>query len=154
MVYSAQFLSRIARSKVIKMQSEDLQPILQAWQPFHAAANIGHIKTPDDHARMVQLADHLVESGAANDGHSYEDLFLLVCDLIGQYEDQHYPNPEVPPSGMLQFLMQQHQLQPVDLPELGDAASVTRVLAGEQDMTVAQIRALASRFAIAPASFL
>ncbi len=136
------------------MNAVNFQPILQAWQPFHAAANIGHIKNPADHARMVQLADHLVESGAANDGNPFEDLFLLVCDLIGQYEDQHYPNPEVPPTGMLQFLMQQHHLQPDDLPELGDSDVVARLLAGVQDMTVAQIKALANRFAIAPASFL
>lgn len=135
------------------MNMNEFQPILTTWQPFHAVSDIGHIKNEAHYARMVALADHLVEAGAANDGHELEDLFLLVCDLIGQYDDHHYQAAEVSAPDMLRFLMDQHGLTEPDLPELGNQAQVADVLNGKRDITVAQIRALANRFAISPATF-
>jgi hypothetical protein len=82
----------------MEMNMIDFQAILSTWQPFHTVSDIGHIKNEAHYDRMVALADHLVESGAANDGHELEDLFLLICDLIGQYDDQHYAPAEVTPS--------------------------------------------------------
>jgi hypothetical protein len=65
----------------MEMSVIDIQPIAQTWQPFHATSKIGHIKDKADYDRMVALADQLIETGAANEGHELEDLFLLVCDL-------------------------------------------------------------------------
>lgn len=135
------------------MNMIDFQPILSTWQPFHAVSSIGHIKNEAHYTQMVALADHLVETGAANDGHELEDLFLLVCDLIGQYDDQHYQAAEVAAPDMLRFLMDQHGLTELDLPELGNATVVADVLNGKNEITVGQIKALANRFAISPATF-
>lgn len=91
------------------MYAIDFQPILRAWKPFHAASDIGHIKSEAHYKRMVALAYHLVESGAASDGHELEDMFLLICNLIEQYEEQHYPPSHVSSAGMLRFLMDQQR---------------------------------------------
>ncbi|MEN9866866.1 MAG: hypothetical protein RL748_2456 [Pseudomonadota bacterium] len=73
------------------MNSIDFQSIVATWRNFHAVSGIGHIKNEIDYDRMVDLGDCLVESGAAKDGGDLEELFLLVCDLIGQYDERHYP---------------------------------------------------------------
>ncbi len=54
---------------------------------------------------------------------------------------------------MLRFLMTQHGLQNSDLPELGTAETVARLLDDHEDLSVRQIKALANRFAISPATF-
>ncbi|MGS0741351.1 helix-turn-helix domain-containing protein [Glaciimonas sp. GG7] len=132
----------------------DIQPIAKSWQPFHAASDVGHIKDEAHYDRMVALADHLVDSGAANDGHDLEDLFLLVCDLIAQYDDKHYPAGNVTPTEMLRFLMTQHGLTQSDLPEIGTQGVVSEILRGKRDLNLRQIKEISARFNMNPAAFL
>jgi HTH-type transcriptional regulator/antitoxin HigA len=136
------------------MNTIDFEPILSTWQPFHNVSAIGHIKNEAHYDRMVALADRLIETGAANDGHEFEDLFLLICDLIGQYDDRHYAPVEVAPSDMLGFLMAQHGLKESDFPEVGSQEVIASILNGKTEITVRQIKALSGRFSISPGTFL
>jgi len=54
---------------------------------------------------------------------------------------------------MLQFLMEEHQLGPSDLPELGTTNRVWEILNGKRELTVNNLRALAKRFGVSPAVF-
>ena len=49
--------------------------------------------------------------------------------------------------------MEEHQLEPIDLPELGSFELVLEILNGKQDLTVTHIRTLAERFQVSPAVF-
>lgn len=53
----------------------------------------------------------------------------------------------------LSFLMEQQGLRQADLPEIGSQGVVSEVLAGKRALNVRQIRALAQRFGVSPATF-
>ena len=55
---------------------------------------------------------------------------------------------------MLKYLMEEHQLEPSDLPELGPPNTVLEILEGERDLTIKHIHALSERFQVTPAVFL
>lgn len=51
-------------------------------------------------------------------------------------------------------MMEEHQLEPSDLPELGQPTVILALLDGKSDLTLKNIQALAIRFNINPAVFL
>ncbi|MDE0555743.1 MAG: transcriptional regulator, partial [Candidatus Poribacteria bacterium] len=61
--------------------------------------------------------------------------------------------PECSGVEVIKFLMEEHQLEPVDLPELGPPDLALEVLNGERDLTVTHIHALAERFQVLPTVF-
>ena len=54
------------------------------------------------------------------------------------------PIPEASGPEVLEYLMEEHGLQPEDLPELGEAQAVRAALVGERDLHVRETRALAA----------
>lgn len=65
---------------------------------------------------------------------------------VHTYEEEHYPAPTVTGVEVFKFLMAEHQLTLSSFPEIGQAEEVSSVLAGERELTVAEIRALSNRF--------
>jgi HTH-type transcriptional regulator/antitoxin HigA len=49
--------------------------------------------------------------------------------------------------------MQQHGLRQGDLPEIGSQGVVSEILSGRRELNIRQIRALARRFGVSPATF-
>jgi HTH-type transcriptional regulator/antitoxin HigA len=135
------------------MNTVTLEPIADAWARFHAASQIGHIQNQAQFRRMTAIADALSDDGAARRNHPHHGLFLLVLDLIGQYEAARAPLPEVRGTDVLRFLMQQHGLRQGDLPEIGSQGVVSEILNGKRELTRAHIAALSERFGVSPASF-
>jgi HTH-type transcriptional regulator/antitoxin HigA len=77
----------------------------------------------------------------------------IVGDLIEDYEADHPPLPEASGMDALAFLMEQHELTPGDLPEIGNEGEVVDILAGRRELDIHQLRALASRFGVSAATF-
>ena len=73
--------------------------------------------------------------------------------LIHAYEESHAPAGDVSGIDVLRLLMDEHQLTPADLPELGTPAQVADLLAGRQALNVSQIQTLAKRFGVSRATF-
>ncbi len=132
---------------------EDIQPIAKVWQPFHAESQIGHIRDDDHYDRMVMLADKLIADGAGNETHELYDLWLLVSDLIYQYDQEHYSLPKLTGADMLRFLMGQHDLNQSDFPEVGSQGIISEILCGKRELNVRQIKILSARFNVSPAAF-
>jgi HTH-type transcriptional regulator/antitoxin HigA len=95
-----------------------------------------------------------LDAGAADEDHPLADLAATLGELIGDYDEVHYPGKDVAPSEMLRFLMDQHGLKQTDLAdELGSQGVVSEVLNGKRDLNLRQMRALASRFDVPVAAF-
>ena len=97
----------------------------------------------------------LLDAGAADEAHPLADLAATLGELIGDYDDEHYPAKDVAPSEMLRFLMEQNGLKQTDLAEeLGSQGVVSEVLNGKRELNLRQMRALAGRFSVPLASFI
>lgn len=72
----------------------------------------------------------------------YDELNAL-SDLVIAYEDIHYPIPDPPPRGAIEFWMDQRNLTVDDLiPSLGSREAVEALLAGQQEVTPEMAQAL------------
>lgn len=88
-----------------------------------------------------------------DEDHPHAGLMEILGALIESYEDRHVPECEGDSLTTLRLLMADHGLTAADLPELGDAAQVAATLSGTVALTPTQIRRLAQRFHVAPATF-
>jgi HTH-type transcriptional regulator/antitoxin HigA len=73
----------------------------------------------------------------------------LLTKLIEDYDDLHYPLPEIPPHEMVAYLMQQRGLKQADLVELiGSRAQVSDLVRGKRAISKAQAKKLAAFFKV------
>ena len=83
------------------------------------------------------------------------DAIDLLSLLIQTYEAKHRTPPKAKPAEVLKFLMDQHGLKQQDLtPELGSVATISLILAGKRNLTIAHMHALGKRFHVPPSVFL
>ena len=85
--------------------------------------------------------------------HPLYELLDTLGTVIHVYEEKHHPIPECSGVEVLRLLMEEHQLEPTDLPELGPPDTVLEILNEKRDLTVRHIHALAETFQISPAVF-
>ena len=113
------------------------------------------IRDEQDYAAAVKRLDSLLEEIGDDEHHPLYGLLDTLGTLIHAYEEEHVPIPEASGPEVLEHLMEEHGLGPEDLPELGGEARVVHaVLAGERELHVGEIRALAERFRVSPAVFI
>jgi len=132
----------------------NLDTIRTNWAALQGATGLGPIHNDEGYARMVALADALIDSGLAGDGGELSGLFALVSGLIADYDDTHHVVPSASPSDMLRFFMQQHGLKQSDLPEIGSQGVVSEILAGRRMLNTRQIAALVARFGVSADVFI
>jgi HTH-type transcriptional regulator/antitoxin HigA len=105
------------------------------------------------YTQALETLDELLNIVGDDESHPLYELLDTLSVLIQTYEENHYPVDEVPGPDVLRFLMDEHQLTPSHLPELGDPKTVSELLTGKRELNVAQIRALSKRFKLSPATF-
>ena len=94
-----------------------------------------------------------LEEGRELDAEEHE-LQALLAHLCTEYEDRTVPPPSSTPLAVLQFLMQQNGLSPVDLAEVfGSRAVTSQVLSGKREISKAHARRLADRFRLSVEAF-
>ncbi len=113
------------------------------------------IRSVPDYDCAVASLNGLLDAGAADETHPLADLAATLGELIGDFDNAHYPGIDVAPSEMLRFLMDQHGLKQTDLAaELGSQGVVSEVLNGKRELNLRQMRDLARRFAVPVAAFI
>ena len=95
----------------------------------------------------------LIDEASENESPLIESLMDTLGTLIKDYEDSNIPEPETDPVDCLRFLMEDHNLKPSDLPEVGSQKVVLDLLNGKRSLAVEQIKALSERFNVSPAVF-
>jgi len=84
------------------------------------------------------------------------ELYLkTLSELVNDYESSQYERAEVKGSEMLAYLMELKGLKQTDLSEdLGGQSVVSKILKGERDLNIRQIKSLALRFKVSPEVFI
>ncbi len=105
-----------------------------------------------EYDKAVTVLNELIDEVGTNEKHPLYGL-LDTLGTVHAYEEKHHPIPGCNGVEMLQFLIEEHQLEPSDLPELGTPYTVSEILEGKRELTVKHIHALAVRFQVAPVVF-
>jgi HTH-type transcriptional regulator / antitoxin HigA len=111
------------------------------------------IKNKKDYEIASALLEELVIQTRGKEDHELYVYLYPLSLIVGAYEKEHYPM-DASPTEVLRFLMEQHNLKQSDLPEIGNQAKVSEVLAGKRALTPKHIKALAERFHVNPGAFI
>ena len=131
----------------MNLLTEDIQAHWLAVQPILS------IRNEDEYDIAIERLNALIDEVGTDERHPLYDLLDTLGTVIYAYEEKHYPVPECDGIEALQFLMEEHGLSRDDLPELGTQDTLSRILDGRQELTIRQIRSLAERFHVSPATF-
>ena len=131
----------------MSLLAEDIQAHWLAVQPILS------IRNEEEYDIAIERLHALIDEVGTDERHPLYDLLDTLGTVIYAYEERHYPVPECDGIEALQFLMEEHELSRDDLPELGTPDTLSRILDGRQELTVRQIRSLAERFHVSPATF-
>jgi len=120
------------------------------WAPI---APYLSLRNEDEYNAAVERLNALLDEVGTKEQHPLYALLDTLGTLIHTYEQQHQSIPGATATEVLQFLMEEHGLAAADLPELGAPEEVEACLAGRQELSVKQLRALAERFHVSAAVF-
>lgn len=133
----------------------DLAKIVPAWKTLSKSAGIGPIRNEAQYGRMIALLEVLLDTTRGARRRSSLDGFIdVVAHFVEEYEAKHHAIPDCPPHEMLRHFMERDGLRQSDLPEIGNQAKVSEILAGKRTLNARQIKALASRFRVSPSMFI
>ena len=132
----------------------DVKLPLPTSEQFRRATAIAPIRDDAHYYQMTDLLNALLDEAGADEQHPAMELVDIVGDLIADYESANHPLTEATGLDALRFLMEQHGLRQSDLPEIGSQVVVSEVLSGRRELNLRQVRALAERFGVSPATFI
>jgi len=127
--------------------AEDIQTHWNIVRPIFS------IRNEHEYDLAIERLNALIDEVGVNEQHPLYELLDTLGAVIHAYEQKYHPMPECNSVGMLKFLMEEHQLEPADLPELGTPDIVSEILNGDRELTVKHLQALATKFHVSPAVF-
>lgn len=113
------------------------------------------IVSKGQHAVALKVVENLISylNKAKDDG--AEMYLMTLAELIKDYERDRYKSSPVSGAEMLSYLMELQGLNQSDLAkELGGQSVVSKILKGERELNLRQIKALAKRFKVSPEVFM
>ena len=135
----------------MKVLDQELADTIKVWPVVSKV--LSTFETEQQYNKVVGWLDELIDEASENEPPLIESLIDTLGTLIKDYEDRNIPEPEAAPVDCLKFLMEEHNLKPSDLPEMGNQEVVSDILSGKKPLTVKQIKALSERFNVSPAVF-
>ena len=132
----------------MSMKIREIQPHWTVIRPYLS------IRNEEDYDRAIEQMNELVDIVGTDEDHPMYEFLDTLGTLIHAYEEKNYPMPPVSGSEVLRYLMEEHGLRQVDLPEVGSQGVVSEILNGKRELNVRQIRELAKRFHVSPAVFI
>lgn len=112
------------------------------------------IRNEREYDLAVKRLRKLLDEIGTDEHHPLYGFLDTLGTLIHAYEEEHYPMPESSGADVLRFLMEEHDLTPSALPEIGPSDVVSEILNGKRELDGRQIRTLAQRFHVSPAVFI
>ena len=116
--------------------------------PFIAPRN------EDEYDTAVEVLNELVDEIGDHPEDPRYRLIETLSALVEVYDAEHHRLPDVSGIDVLRFLIEQHDLNQADLPEVGTQSVVSEVLSGRRQLNVRQIQELAARFGVNAGAFL
>ena len=111
------------------------------------------IRNENEYGLAVERLYGLIDEIGDGEQHPLYELLDTLGAVIHTYEEKHHPMPECRGVEMLQFLMEEHQLEPFDLPEIGCPETVSQIFSGKRELTLRHLQSLAARFYVSPPVF-
>ena len=130
--------------------SVDPEEIQLHWR---VVQSLFSIRNESEYNLAIERLSVLIEEIGTNEQHPLYELLDTLGTVIHAYEEKHYPMPECSGVEVFQHLMEEHQLDLSDIPELGTSAIVLEILDGKHELTVEHLHALATRFHVSPSVF-
>ena len=128
--------------------AKDIQTHWRILQPVLS------IRDAAEYDKAIVTLNALIDEVGTEEQHPLYELLDTLGTVIHAYEEKHHPIPECSGVEVLKLLMEEHQLEPGDLSELGPPDTVLEILKGERDLTVTHIHTLAKTFQVSPAVFI
>ena len=130
------------------LMMQDIETHWAAIRPFMT------IQDDQDYDRLVARMNELIDEVGTDETQPLYEFLDAMGTILHAYEEKHYPIPSAGGAEVLQYLMEEHGLRQVDLPEVGSQGVVSEILNGKRELNVRQIRELAQRFRVSPAVFI
>lgn len=121
------------------------------WTPI---APLLSLRNEQEYDEAIERLNTLVDEVGTDEKHPLYSLLDTLGTLVHTYEEERELIPNATGPEVLAHLMEEHGLVPEKLSEIGDAEAVEGYLAGEQELSVKQVRALAQRFHVSPTVFI
>lgn len=119
-----------------------------------AVAPLLTITNEQEYDAAVERLNTLLDEIGEDEAHPLYSLLDTLGILIEAYDDKHHSIPDCSGLDALIYLMEEHELSQSELPEIGSQGVVSEILNGKRSLNIRQIKALAKRFNVAPATFL
>ena len=141
------------------LREEDF--VEQAISFAEVADSITHINNNATYEKALQYVSALMDKAPDDPNSTLNGIIETISKSISEYENtledvQAFEKAvsEVPVDiAMLRLLMDQHELNGTDFPEIGDKTLVSKILKGDRNLTKDHIVKLSERFEISPALF-
>lgn len=129
----------------------NITPELQSH--WIAVAPLLTITNEQEYDAAVERLNSLLDKIGENESHPLYSLLDTLAISIEAYDNEHHSIPNCSGIDALLYLMEEHQLSQSDLPEIGSQGIVSEILNGKRNLNVRQIKALAQKFNVSPATF-
>jgi HTH-type transcriptional regulator/antitoxin HigA len=149
-----------AAKKLLNSLKEDFKGYQQKVNPTYMKLieffPLQTITSKNDHQLALNIIEKLITYNLKNKPEKgVEVYFKMLTDLVRDYESQHYQNSNVSGAEILAYLMELQGLNQADLSEeLGGQPVVSKILKGERELNLRQIKALSKRFKVSPEVFI
>ncbi|PJZ79185.1 helix-turn-helix domain-containing protein [Leptospira meyeri] len=130
----------------------EIEKVKNVWHDVKDILSVPH--TDKQYKKLVKVLDELIDEVGNDEKHQLAPLLETVGNLIEEYENDHFMQPNAEPIDVLKYLMQENNLTQKDLSILGSQGVVSEILNGKRDLNVRQIKALAEMFKISPSVFI
>jgi len=129
-----------------------LTQAVKHWE--HIAPIIKCPSNKKEFNNLINTLDDLLDIIGNDENHHLIGLVDVISNLIAYYEENNCSS-QMAHKGIdaLKFLMDTHQLSQSDLPEIGSQGVVSEILNEKRQLNLRQIRSLAKRFNVDPATF-
>ena len=135
----------------MKVLDQELADTIKVWPVVSKV--LSTFETEQQYNKAVGWLDELIDKVSENEAPLIESLIDTLGTLVKDYEDRNIPAPNANPIDCLKFLMEEHNLKPSNLPEMGNQEVVSDILSNKKPLTVKQIKVLSERFNVSPAVF-
>jgi HTH-type transcriptional regulator/antitoxin HigA len=129
-----------------------LKEIAKVWPDMRDILSVPH--NEKEYKRLVSLLDNVIDEVGNDESHSLASLMETLGSLIEMYEAERIPEIEGNPIDSLKTLIEEHDINQSDLPEIGTQGVVSEVLSGKRKLNIRQVKALSKRFNVSPAVFI
>lgn len=150
-----------AAKKIIDSLKLDLKAYTQKADPTYLKLveifPLQPITSKTQHNLALKVVEKLITllNTDAKTESGVETYLQTLSELVSDYEQKKYKSLKISGSDMLAYLMELQGLTQTDLAkELGGQPIVSKILKGERELNLRQIKALSKRFKVAPELFI